>query len=75
MIPPETHPAHGTHVRCRGQLGGLLRFYRGGAKESKQGPAEPPPTVIVAEVPPCTVHTTSDFVAQTEAVPTVEIRV
>jgi hypothetical protein len=56
-------------------LGGLLRFYRGGAKESKQGPAEPPPTVIVAEVPPCTVHTTSDFVAQTEAVPTVEIRV
>src|SRR5499433_2968281 len=46
----------------------------GGAKESKQGPAEPPPTVIVAEVAQRTVHTTGDFVARTEAVPTVEVR-
>ena len=47
---------------------------RGGAKESKSAPAEPPPTVIVAEVPQRTVQTTGDFVARTEAVPTVEIR-
>src|SRR5262245_34161990 len=46
----------------------------GGAKESKQGPAEPPPSVIVAEVAQRTVHTTGDFVARTEAVPTVEVR-
>jgi RND family efflux transporter MFP subunit len=47
---------------------------RGGAKESKQAPAAPPPTVIVAEVPQRTAHLTADFVARTEAVPTVEIR-
>ena len=27
LISPETHPAHGTHVRCRERLGGLLRYY------------------------------------------------
>ena len=27
LIAPETHPAHGTHVRCRERLGGLLRYY------------------------------------------------
>jgi RND family efflux transporter MFP subunit len=47
---------------------------RGGAKESKQAPAEPPPTVIVAEVPQRTAHLMADFVARTEAVPTVEVR-
>src|SRR6266571_7392790 len=47
---------------------------RGDAKASKQGPAIPPPTVIVAEVPQRTVQVSADFVARTEAVPTVEIR-
>jgi transposase InsO family protein len=27
LITPETHPGHGTHVRCRERLGGLLRYY------------------------------------------------
>src|SRR5215813_1045533 len=27
LITTETHPAHGTHVRCRERLGGLLRYY------------------------------------------------
>ena len=27
LIAPETHPAPGTHVRCRERLGGLLRYY------------------------------------------------
>jgi membrane fusion protein (multidrug efflux system) len=47
---------------------------RGDAKASKQASAMPPPTVIVAEVPQRTVQVSEDFVARTEAVPTVEIR-
>ena len=47
---------------------------RGDAKASKQGPAVPTPTVLVAEVPQRTVSVGADFVARTEAVPTVEIR-
>jgi RND family efflux transporter MFP subunit len=48
---------------------------RGDAKASKQqGPATPAPTVIVAEVPQRTVQIAADFVARTEAVPTVELR-
>lgn len=47
---------------------------RGDAKASKQASAMPPPTVIVAEVPQRTVQVGADFVARTEAVPTVEIR-
>jgi transposase InsO family protein len=27
LISPETHPAHGTHVRCRERLGALLGYY------------------------------------------------
>lgn len=46
----------------------------GGSKEGKQAPAEPIPTVIVAEIPQQTVNVSGDFVARTEAVPTVEIR-
>src|SRR5262245_9491140 len=46
----------------------------GDAKASKQAPAAPTPTVIVAEVPQRTVQISADFVARTEAVPTVEIR-
>jgi membrane fusion protein (multidrug efflux system) len=44
-----------------------------GAKKSQQ-PSAPPPTVIVAEVPQRTVQVSAEFVARTEAVPTVEIR-
>jgi RND family efflux transporter MFP subunit len=47
---------------------------RGDAKASKQAPAMPPPTVIVAEIPQRTVQVSAEFVARTEAVPTVEIR-
>jgi membrane fusion protein (multidrug efflux system) len=47
---------------------------RGDAKASKQAPAAPVPTVIVAEIPQRTVQVSADFVARTEAVPTVEIR-
>jgi RND family efflux transporter MFP subunit len=47
---------------------------RGDAKASKQAPAAPMPTVIVAEVPQRTVQVSADFVARTEAVPTVEMR-
>jgi RND family efflux transporter MFP subunit len=47
---------------------------RGDAKASKQAPAAPVPTVIVAEVPQRTVQVSADFVARTEAVPTVEMR-
>ena len=47
---------------------------RGDAKSSKQAPAAPTPTVLVAEVPQRTVSVGADFVARTEAVPTVEIR-
>jgi len=27
LIKPWIHPTHGTHVRCREWLGGLLRYY------------------------------------------------
>jgi len=47
---------------------------RGDAKASKQAPAAPLPTVIVAEIPQRTVQVSAEFVARTEAVPTVEIR-
>jgi membrane fusion protein (multidrug efflux system) len=47
---------------------------RGDAKAAKQAPAMPPPTVIVAEIPQRTVQVGAEFVARTEAVPTVEIR-
>src|SRR5262247_3342514 len=47
---------------------------RGDAKASKQAPAAPIQTVIVVEVPQRTVSVGADFVARTEAVPTVEIR-
>ena len=47
---------------------------RGDAKASKQALATPPPTVIVAEIPQRTVQVSAEFVARTEAVPTVEIR-
>jgi RND family efflux transporter MFP subunit len=46
----------------------------GGAKAARQAPAEPLATVIVAEVPRRTVPLASEYVARTEAVPTVEIR-
>ena len=52
----------------------LVGCDRGDAKASKQGPAVPTPTVIVVEVPQRTVQVGADFVARTEAVPTVEIR-
>jgi len=41
---------------------------------AKQAPPPPPPTVIVASVPQQTVDVAAEFVARTEAVPTVEIR-
>jgi membrane fusion protein (multidrug efflux system) len=44
-----------------------------GAKKAQQ-PQAPPPTVIVAEIPQRTVQVSAEFVARTEAVPTVEIR-
>jgi RND family efflux transporter MFP subunit len=47
---------------------------RGDAKASKQAATAPPPTVIVAEVAQRTVQVSAEFVARTEAVPTVEIR-
>jgi membrane fusion protein (multidrug efflux system) len=47
---------------------------RGGAKEKAKAPAPPLATVIVAEVPQRTVQVSAEFVARTEAVPTVEIR-
>ena len=46
---------------------------RGDAKASKQAEA-PIPTVLIVEVPQRTVQVAADFVARTEAVPTVEIR-
>jgi RND family efflux transporter MFP subunit len=47
---------------------------RGGAKTAKQAPAAPPPAVVVAEIPQRTVQVSAEFVARTEAVPTVDIR-
>src|SRR5262245_3214434 len=54
-------------------LAALSGCDRGDAKASKQAEA-PIPTVLVAEVPQRTVSVGSEFVARTEAVPTVEIR-
>jgi membrane fusion protein (multidrug efflux system) len=48
---------------------------QGDVAASKQTPAAPPPpTVVVTEVAQQTVDVASEFVARTEAVPTVEIR-
>jgi RND family efflux transporter MFP subunit len=47
---------------------------RGDAKAAKQAPAAPPPAVVVAEIPQRTVQVSAEFVARTEAVPTVDIR-
>jgi multidrug efflux pump subunit AcrA (membrane-fusion protein) len=47
---------------------------RGDAKAAKQAPGAPIPTVVVAEIPQRTVQVSAEFVARTEAVPTVEIR-
>jgi RND family efflux transporter MFP subunit len=52
----------------------LVGCERGDAKSSKQAPAGPTQTVTVVEVPQRTVSVGADFVARTEAVPTVEIR-
>ncbi len=52
----------------------LVGCERGDAKASKQASAAPVPTVLVAEVPQRTVQVAAEFVAQTTAVPTVEIR-
>jgi membrane fusion protein (multidrug efflux system) len=46
----------------------------GDSKASKQAPAQPPPTVIVAQVDQKTVQVGAEFVARTEGVPTVETR-
>ena len=69
-------PGHALESRRPGPLArrltgiALLAFIPGcnwgGAKESKQEPAAPPPTVIVAEVPQMTAHLTADFVARTD---------
>jgi membrane fusion protein (multidrug efflux system) len=56
-------------------LGLATGCQRGDAKAPKQeAAAPPPPTVVVAEVPQRTVQVSAEFVARTEAVPTVEIR-
>jgi len=60
-------------------LGGIVLLastgcQRGEVAASKQAPPPPPPTVIVAEVPQQTVSVAAEFVARTEAVPTVEVR-
>ena len=47
---------------------------RGDAKSSKQAPAAPTQTVIVTEVAQRSVGVGAEFVARTEAVPTVELR-
>ena len=48
---------------------------RGDVAASKEAPAAPPPpTVVVAQVTQQAVDVASEFVARTEAVPTVEIR-
>jgi membrane fusion protein (multidrug efflux system) len=52
----------------------LLSACDRGATGAKQAPAEPVPTVIVAEIPQRTVQIAGEFVSRTEAVPTVEIR-
>ncbi|PYN30033.1 MAG: hypothetical protein DME01_28650 [Candidatus Rokuibacteriota bacterium] len=67
-------------VQLRACLAGMVLLTlvvgcgRDDAKSSKQAPATPTQTVIVVEVPQRTVSVGADFVARTEAVPTVEIR-
>src|SRR5437879_10028187 len=78
-MTPARRPAALRQGLCRCLAGAALLALltgcdRGDAKASKQAPAIPPPTVIVAEVPQRTVQVSADFVARTEAVPTVEIR-
>jgi membrane fusion protein (multidrug efflux system) len=48
--------------------------HQGDVGASKQEPAAPPPTVIVAQVQQRPVEVSAEFVARTEGVPTVEIR-
>src|SRR5437879_1499935 len=78
-MTPARRPAALRQGLCRCLAGAALLALltgcdRGDAKASKQAPAIPPPTVIVAEVPQRTVQVSTEFVARTEAVPTVEIR-
>src|SRR2546426_255023 len=47
---------------------------QGDATAAKQPPAPPPPVVIVAEIQQRSVQVSAEFVAQTQGVPTVEIR-
>ena len=47
---------------------------QGDATAAKQPPAPPPPAVIVAEIQQRSVQVSAEFVAQTQGVPTVEIR-
>lgn len=66
-------------MRWRHGLVGILLLssaacQRGEVAASKQAPPPPPPTVIVADVPQQTVDVAAEFVARTEAVPTVDIR-
>ena len=67
-------------VQLRACLAGMVLLTlvvgcgRDDAKSSKQAPATPTQTVIVVDVPQRTVSVGADFVARTEAVPTVEIR-
>src|SRR5215510_16433327 len=44
------------------------------ARASKQAPPPPPPAVIVTEIPQRNAEVASEFVARTEAIPTVEVR-
>ena len=52
----------------------LVACERSKAKESAPAPAPPPPAVVVAEVVRKTVPIVAEFVAQTDAVQTVELR-
>ena len=82
MLSSRPAPHLGTLPACC--RAGILLLYlttgchQGDVAASKQAPAQapagPPPTVIVAEVPQRTVQLSAEFVARTEAVPTVEIR-
>src|SRR5437867_11168969 len=66
--------ALGTGLASIALLALVVGCERGDAKSSKQAPAAPTQTVIVVEVPQRTVSVGADFLARTEAVPTVEIR-
>ena len=66
--------ALGTGLASIALLALVVGCERGDAKSSKQAPAAPTQTVLVVEVPQRTVSVGADFVARTEAVPTVEIR-